>query len=64
LIGSATETSGGTPNDSNKYENAPNSTSVAAGVGASLNKFNFDFAVAQSLTTDAAHVEVGMTYIF
>ena len=64
LIGSVKTTSGGTPTDSNKWENAPNSTSVAAGVGASANRFNFDVALAQALVDDGAHVQIAMTYIF
>jgi hypothetical protein len=64
LLGSLKTTNGNTANDNNKWENSPNSTSVAAGIGASANRFNFDLAVAQALQDDGAHVEVAMTYIF
>ncbi|MGZ3723061.1 MAG: outer membrane beta-barrel protein, partial [Bdellovibrionales bacterium] len=64
LVGQTKTTTGNTPNNNNKWENAPNSTSVAAGVGASANRFNFDVALAQALVDDGAHVEVAMTYIF
>lgn len=64
LLSSMHSTAGNPPNDSQKWENAPNSTSVAAGVGASANKFNFDLAVAQPLRDDGAHVQIAMTYIF
>jgi hypothetical protein len=49
-----------------KWENSPNTTSVAGGVGASLNNFNFDFALVQTLagTTDHGRVEGAMTYLF
>jgi hypothetical protein len=64
LLGTMHTTVNNPPNDSQKWENAPNSTSVAAGVGASANRFNFDLAVVQPLRDDASHVEVAMTYIF
>jgi len=62
LIGQGHNTMGATANDNNKYENAPNETSVAAGVGMSAQKFNFDVAVAQSLASDFQHLEVSATY--
>ena len=64
LIGQIKSTSGNTANDSNSYENAPNDTSVAFGAGASLNKFNFDVALLQSLGDDHGRVEASMTYLF
>lgn len=64
LIGDVKATNGGTTNDDNRWNNAPNDTSVAAGAGASLNKFNFDLALVQSLDDDHGRGEFSMTYIF
>jgi|GEM_PF-1237110 len=63
LLGTA-KTTAGTTSDSRKYENAPNDTSVAFGVGTSLNQFNFDAALVQVLNGDNGRAEVSMTYLF
>jgi hypothetical protein len=63
LLGTAKSTSG-VASGSFKYENAPNDTSVAFGVGSSLNKFNFDAAIVQVLNSDHGRGEVSMTYLF
>jgi hypothetical protein len=64
LIGNAKLTNGGTNNDNWYWENAPNTTQVSFGASASLNKFNFDAALVQSLNDDHGRALASMTYLF
>jgi hypothetical protein len=64
LISDVKTTTGATANDDNRYNNSPNDTAVAAGAGASLNKFNFDIALVQSLNDDHGRGEFSLTYLF
>ncbi len=65
LLGSTKTTTGNTANDNSKWENAPNSTAVAFGVGGRVDKFNFDVALVQSLTmSDSAHALASMEFAF
>jgi len=63
LIGHAKSTEG-TATGTRKFENAPNDTSVAFGVGSSLNKFNFDVTLVQTVGGDNGRAEASLTYLF